>query len=141
MKKSALFPSSPFALRLAAIMHRAKTTAWNEKREIANFRELSKHLREEDLVIVERYYRSNWPPRTGENHLRHDLATLINNWPGEIDRARIWGEEHPLKAPPRKIIPLPMIQSEPYVGPSDPESLAALARFQEERQRRKLCQL
>lgn len=111
-KKSDLLPTSPFALRLAAIMHRQPKTAWDEKREIKPFRALSKHFEEDDLVLVERYYRSNWPPRTGHNHLRHDLATLINNWSGECDRARIWCDAHPVKPAPRKIIPLPLPESD-----------------------------
>lgn len=136
MKKTSLYPSSPTAKRFAAIMHRASTTAWNEKKEIRHFRELSPHVQEDDLQMVERYYKSNWPPKTSKNHLRHDLATLINNWHGEVDRARIWCESHPLKTE-RKIIQMPPAKSEPYIAPTDPESIATLARFEEERQRRK----
>lgn len=105
-RKSALYPSTEGAKRLALVMHRRLTTAWDIQKEIAPFRKLK--LVEEDLVLVERYYRVNWPPRTNHNHLRHDLATLINNWNGEVDRARAWCDCHPLKAPPRKIIPLPV---------------------------------
>lgn len=116
--KSALFPSSPFALRLAAIMHRQPTTPWNEKKEISHFRKLAKHIHEEDLQLVERYYKSNWPPTTGKNHLRHDLATLINNWSGEVDRARIWCEAHPIKIV-RKIIPIELPSEGPPLSDED----------------------
>lgn len=137
-KKTSLRPSSPFALRLAAIMHRQPTTAWNEKKEIANFRVLAKTIQEDDIALVERYYRKNWPPRTNVNHLRHDLATLINNWTGEVDRARIWCESHPIKQPPRKIIPLPPVPSDiPYAAPTDPEEIARIQRFEAERLARK----
>lgn len=108
MAKSAKFPSSSLALRFSSIMHRLPTTAWHETKEIKNFRLLAKHISEPDIALVERYYRMNWPPRTGVNHLRHDLATLINNWSGEVDRARIYCESHPIKPPVRKIIPLPV---------------------------------
>jgi hypothetical protein len=137
MKKSSLRPSSPFAVRLAAIMHRQPTTPWNEKKEIKNFRVLSKHIREEDLELVERYYKANWPPRTNVNHLRHNLAQIINNWEGEVDRARIWFESHPIKPKPRVIVPMPHIPSAPYVAPTDPAEIAAMQRFEEERLRRK----
>lgn len=69
-----------------------------------------KHLSpfdEEEFTLVERYYRVNWPPLHGKNMLRHDLATLLNNFASEIDRAKVWAASHPLKIAPRKIIPLP----------------------------------
>ena len=107
-KQSARVPTSSTAKRLAGIMHRRETSLWNEKKEIDPFRRMSKTVQDEDLTLVERYYANNWPPRTGHNHLRHDLATLINNWEGEVDRARAWCDGHRLKPPPaRKIIPLP----------------------------------
>lgn len=135
MKKSALFPSSPIALRMAAIMHRRSTTAWHEKNEINNFRTLVKHIQEEDLLLVERYYRKNWPPRTGVNHLRHDLATLINRWSGEVDRARSWCEAHPEKPKPRVIIQMPPTPSEPP-KPLSPEEQQRTADFCEQMLRR-----
>lgn len=105
MKRSARFPTSEAAKRLAAIMHRKVTTPWCEKKEIPPFRKLVVDL--DELAMVERYYRMNWPPRSNVNHLRHDLATLLNNWNGEVDRARAWDGAHPVKPAPRKIIPLP----------------------------------
>lgn len=120
MKQSSLLPSSPIALRMAAIMHRKSSTPWNLRKEIKPFRALSRAISEEDLALVERYYARNWPPRTGVNHLRHDLATLINNWQGEVDRAQIWSEKHPIVAI-RKIIPLPLpAVSDPPLVTDDP---------------------
>ncbi len=134
MKKSSLFPTSPVALRFAAIMHRQPTTPWNEKKEIKNFRAMSKTVREEDLQLVERYYKANWPPRTSQNHLRHDLATLINNWQGEVDRARIWCDAHPVKPKPRVIIPIELPSNLP---PLSEEDRAASEKFlQQYRERR-----
>jgi hypothetical protein len=119
MPRSALFPTSPTALRFAAIMHRQPKTPWNEKKEIKHFRPLSKTVQDEDLAMVERYYKANWPPTTGKNHLRHDLATLINNWSGEVDRARIWCDAHPMKKPPRKIIPIELPSERPPLSAED----------------------
>ncbi len=114
-QRSANVPTSSTAVRIAAVLHRRPDTPWNEKKEIEPFRRMSKTVKDEDLTLVERYYAVNWPPRTSVNHLRHDLATLINNWQGEVDRARIWCEAHPKKQPPRVIIPLPrsLIEPEP----------------------------
>lgn len=62
----------------------------------------------EEIALLERYYKANWPPRRGHNILRTDLITLLGNWPGEVDRAKGWIAAHPIKVPPpRKIIPLP----------------------------------
>lgn len=105
--KSSLLPTSAQARRLAAIMHRQPTTKWSELKEIKPFRKLHP-IDEQDLASLERYYRWHWPPCRDKNVLRHDLATLINNFTGECDRARTWCDAHPLKAPPRKIIPLPV---------------------------------
>lgn len=135
MKKTSLLPSSPFALRFAAIMHRAPTTAWNKKKEIDKFREMSKTIQDEHLTLVERYYKANWPPKTGHNHLRHDLATLINNWSGEVDRARIWCEQHPIRTE-RKVIPMPPTPSEPPKPLTEAEQIAA-DRFWADYQQRK----
>ncbi len=82
-------------------------TKWSEK-EIRTFRKLLP-IPEEDLVAVERYYRWNFPPNRDKNVLRHDLQTLLNNFAGEVDRAKIFAEKQAAKvqAQPRKIIPLP----------------------------------
>lgn len=128
-------PTSQTAIRVGAIMHRKPTTIWLPK-EITAFRLLG-DIEEADLQSVERYYRLNWPPRHGKNCLRTDLLTLLNRWTGELDRANTFNELHPDKPKPRKIIPLPPIASEPFVAPTDSESLEALARFEQERQRRK----
>lgn len=137
MKKSATVPTSDTAKRIAAIMHRRPETAWNIKKEIDPFRKMVETIHEDDLAMVERYYARNWPPRTNHNHLRHDLATLINNWAGECDRARIWCEAHPLKPVPRKIIPLPM---PPEQQATTQEMEAATAAFEKLMGRKpKLC--
>jgi len=125
LKKTALIPTSTFALRFAAIMHRRSTSKWNEAKEIKPFRKLLP-VDETDIEMVERYYRWHWPPMIGKNNLRHDLATLINNWSSELDRAQIWCEAHPPKSAPRKIIPLPV---QPEAQMSEAERAQASAEF------------
>lgn len=107
MAVSAQTPTSSTAKRVARIMHRGEQTKWNEK-EIRAFRKLLP-IPEEDLAAVERMYKYLWPPSTGKNVLRHDLGTLINNWSGEVDRAKIWLAKQAAKPQykPRVIIPLP----------------------------------
>jgi hypothetical protein len=73
-------PQSETAKRLAALFHRRETTPWSEK-EIEAYKALGK-IEEEDLQLLERYY------ATGDKYLRQNLATLLNNYGGELDRAR-----------------------------------------------------
>jgi hypothetical protein len=40
----------------------------------------------EDLKLIEAYYNFSHPPAA--DYRRRDLQTLLNNWPGELDRAR-----------------------------------------------------
>lgn len=124
-KKSAQIPTSATAKRMATIMHRQHTTKWAEN-EIKAFRKLLP-IEENDLAILERYYSRNWPPRTNVNHLRHDLATLLNHFAGELDRARIWCDSHKPKQIPRKIIPLPVL---PEQAMTPEERLQAEADFE-----------
>lgn len=117
MKKSARLPSSESATRVAAIFHRQLSTKWSE-REIKTFRQLVKDGYFDvldGLGLIERCYRMQWPPRREKNILRHDLATFLNNYQTELDRATAWSEAHPEKPKPRKIIPLPPAPSEPLV--------------------------
>lgn len=73
------------AVRVGSIMHRRADSKWTdpEKRSLAKCHPIP----EESLAAVERYYADQWPPDREKNILRHDLATLLNNWPGEVDRA------------------------------------------------------
>lgn len=133
---SRVIPSTEIAKRVAAIMHRKPSTHW-AKNEVRRFRELLKVHGFDDLEAMERYYAANWPPRHGKNSLRTDLYTLLNHWPGELDRANIWAERNPVKTI-RKVIPMPsQQQEEPYIAPTDPESLALIAKFNATRQLRK----
>lgn len=117
MKKSARLPTSEPAKRIAAIFHRKLLTKWHEK-EIKTFRALVKDGYFDDLAglaLIERCYRMQWPPRRDKNILRHDLATFLNRFQTELDRATAWCEAHPEKPKPRVIIPLPLVPSEPLI--------------------------
>jgi hypothetical protein len=67
-------------------MHRRIDTAW-DKKEVDAYVAIGV-IPEDDMAILEKYYASNWPPKTSVNHLRQNLVTLLNNFQGEIDRAK-----------------------------------------------------
>lgn len=83
-----LVPTTEQSRRVGAIAHRRKGSAWTA-REVSAYKKLGK-IAEEDLAAMERYYADNWPPESEKNILRHDLQTLLNNWPGELERATRW---------------------------------------------------
>ncbi len=83
---AAKIPSTEQAKRVGAIMHRREATAWADK-EVRAYRKLGP-IPDEELTAVEAYYADQWPPDRDRNILRHDLVTLLNNWPGEVQRAQ-----------------------------------------------------
>lgn len=86
-KKEAARVSDGLRIRLGAIMHRRANSQWTDA-ELKAFRKGK--FEEDDIAAVEAYYAANWPPQWGKNFLRADLGTLLNNWPGEVDKARRW---------------------------------------------------
>ena len=79
-------PLSPeleaFRLRVGALIKRRPTTQWSTK-EIKALKEIFDYnTPEEDLVALEARYQSD------DKYLRRELMTLLNNWNGEIDKAR-----------------------------------------------------
>jgi hypothetical protein len=74
--------------RLGAIFHRRATTKWSPK-EVAGLRAISP-IDNEDLIIVERFYLAESEKANSGFYTRRSLLTLLNNWPGEVDKARRW---------------------------------------------------
>jgi hypothetical protein len=74
----------PIQLRLGNLFKRRPTTRWN-KSEIKSLKDVGE-ISEEDLVLLETYYTARH--KQGEDYRRRDLATLLNNFNGELDRAR-----------------------------------------------------
>src|SRR5205085_852940 len=110
-------PTTDIPKRLCAIMHRRPTTPWSEReyRQYTKLVKVGAFSDTTDLELVERYY--IFERKRGEKGFhRRDLLTLLNNWSGEVDRATDFAERHPIKPPPRKIIPI-TIPSEPYIAP------------------------
>lgn len=100
-------PTTPLAWRIGRIYGRKPTTAWSEKEQKA-FKDcyLSKCFNSfADVELLERFYIAE-RKRGSDGHQRRDLLTLLNNWPGEMDKARLWLERQP--RPRSKIIPMPL---------------------------------
>jgi hypothetical protein len=125
-------PTTPLARRIAALVKRRPTTPWSD-REYKQYGKLFKagcFNAIADLELLEQFYA--FQHKRGDDGIhRRDLLTLLNNFPGELDKATDWRERHPLKQPPRKIIPLPPIASEQPAVVADPNEVA---RFNEQRQ-------
>lgn len=115
-------PTTPLARRIAALVKRRPTTPWSDKEE-RQYKKLFKagcFNSLPDLELLEQFYA--FQHKRGDDGIhRRDLLTLLNKWPGELDKATLWRERHPLKPPPRKIIPMPLVKTaETYVPPADP---------------------
>lgn len=84
-KNSSLLPTTPQSKRIATLFNRKFTTAWSE-REVAAYKKLGT-IPEEDLAAIERYYASERAKGDDGVH-RRDLGTFLNNFAGELDRAK-----------------------------------------------------
>lgn len=76
-------PQPNRASRLNRLFNRRDTTKWSDK-ETRAYRQGAELCPVDEFEIVEAYYLS------GGKYLRRDLFTLLNNWNGEVDRARQW---------------------------------------------------
>jgi hypothetical protein len=72
--------------RFSRIMGRRLSSAWSPK-ELAALKALG-NIDPSDLESVETFYREN--QSNEKAYLRTSLATLLNNFPGEVDKARAW---------------------------------------------------
>lgn len=75
-------PTSSRAKMLADLFRRRHSTPWSDK-EIEAFKKLAKQP-DEDFELVAELYRSDY------EFLRHELLTFLNNFTGEVDKARKW---------------------------------------------------
>jgi len=84
-------PTSPIALRIAALFNRRPTTPWNVS-EIKAFR--TGAFDGDDLSLIETYYAAERAKGDKGIH-RRDLGTFLNNYSGELDRARAFSQTTP----------------------------------------------
>ena len=75
---------SPTQKRMGKLFNRRESTRWS-KPELKALKEIEP-IPEEDFRAVEKYYTLTIPKDS--DFRRHDLVTLLNNWNGEVDRAR-----------------------------------------------------
>lgn len=86
---ASLFPLSgrqEFQCRIGKLLNRRESTAW-DKKELAAFKGI-KQPPEEDMKALEDYYNAVIPKL--EDFRRRSLQTLLNNFNGEIDRAKLF---------------------------------------------------
>lgn len=120
--------------RIATLFKRRKNTPWSPK-EVTAWKKLTdkgkRPLDEDDLVLIEQYYLE--ARRKSDNYCRRDLYTFLNNFGGEVDRAREWCDKHPRpgkrKARPiisdEDLVPLP-----PTPDMNDPGTIMFVEKFE-----------
>ncbi len=78
--------------------HRRDSTEWSDK-EMKSLMDISKRESiAEEVEILGAYYLADIPE--SKNIRRRDLQTLLNNWTGEVDRARHWQKSGGQSKPP-----------------------------------------
>ena len=75
---------NPAMLRLDKLFGRRIATRW-DKKELAALKSIEP-IAEDEFQAVEQYYSVRLPEQS--DYRRRDLKTLLNNWNGEVDRAR-----------------------------------------------------
>jgi hypothetical protein len=86
-------PTTRTAQRIATLYNRRLTTAWSVS-EIKAFRALGA-IDDADLELIERYYATERAKGEIEGRHRRDLCTFLNNYSGELDRARAFSQTAP----------------------------------------------
>jgi len=108
--------------RLGKLFRRRESTKPNQKERKAL--KAITPIPDDDLTLIEAYYNASHPPDA--DYRRRDLQTLINNWPGELDRANRF---KPAKSDRRgewadsNVVPMV-----PLTDPAEAERIASAAR-------------
>ena len=85
-------PTTRTAQRIATLFNRRLTTPWSVK-EIKAFKSCG-HIADAELELVEKYYASERAKGDNGFH-RRVLETFLNNWRGELDKAREFSSKAP----------------------------------------------
>lgn len=85
--KSRKLPTTPEAIAISELYRRKPTTGWSSK-EVRAFKNLTP-IDADDLALVIRYTACEQAKGSDGKH-RRDLQTFLNNFRGEVDRARAW---------------------------------------------------
>jgi hypothetical protein len=78
---------SDLQIEVGSWFRRRPTTRWSDK-ELKSWKKLTIEVESIEFKVLQKYYRDKIDPEN--DYRRRDLATLLNNWPGEIDRAKRW---------------------------------------------------
>ncbi len=84
-------PLSPLQVRIGKLLGRRESTTWSKK-ELAALKDVG-IPHEDDLAMIEDFYGAIIPKE--RDYRRTTLQTLLNNWNGEVDKARLWKSEKP----------------------------------------------
>ena len=84
-------PKYSLMLRVGGWFGRPRETQWQEKERKALNKVFKFNNSEEELNALDEYYSAEIPQE--KDYRRRALYTLLNNWQGEIDRARRWVSE------------------------------------------------
>jgi hypothetical protein len=88
--------SDHLRVRICGWFKRRLSTKWSDK-EMRALKLVYKDLDQEDLAAVDAYYSASIDQ--SKDYRRRDVVTLLNNWAGEVDRARRWASEQQQQAP------------------------------------------
>ncbi len=127
-----MIPLTDTAKRIAILFKRRLDTHWSEK-EVKRYRQLIKDrvMSDEALELIGRYYAYQ---RKRENGIhRRDLYTFLNNFSGELDRARAWDEEMRERLKRKVRRPLDTEKSEVETNAEEWERISDLAKKEMDR--------
>lgn len=83
--------SARLAERIGLWWNRRKTTIWSKK-ELKALREVVKmKTPENEIILLEKFYTTKFPKDA--DFRRRTIITLLNFWPGEIDKAKRYAEK------------------------------------------------
>jgi uncharacterized protein YdaU (DUF1376 family) len=95
-----------YQLRIDTLYNRRESTAWSDS-EMRKYRKLKKRADfAEELTEIERLYNG------GYEYRRKSISTLLNQWTGEVDKARTPAAEQP-PAPEKRLFPSSPIEDYP----------------------------
>ncbi len=128
-----MIPITESAKRISTMFGRRITTEWSEK-EVRQYKKLVTGygwITDENLDVIERYYVYQ---RKRDNGIhRRDLYTFLNNFSGELDRARAWDEEMRERAKRKERRPLDIEKSEVETNADEWERISDLAKAEMQR--------
>ena len=98
-KRKRCSENTPVMIRIGKWFKRQDKTLWTvyEAEALAQLG----NLPEDELTVVEDFYRASLPPK--EDYRRQDVATLLNHWTGEVDKARKFQAAHSTSNRPTKV--------------------------------------